>query len=75
MQHAGDVDAKLDGENVPACTLFVSPRERNNVAVTSGLDRVKRVVASAREPLLSYAFGENRTGLIGAVSGRRSPEP
>jgi hypothetical protein len=58
-----------------ASSFLVGPGIRHNNTVTARLHRIEAVVPitdlpSRRDPLL-----ENRTGLVGALSGRRSPEP
>jgi|SRR5207248_8906413 len=60
---------------VVALTVLVGPGERDNDMVTVRPDRIEAVVPIPELPSRRYPFLENPTGLIGAVSGRRLPEP
>jgi hypothetical protein len=58
-----------------ALSLLVRPGERDDHAVAPRLDGIEVGVPITGLPSRDEPFPENRTGLVGAVSGRRRPEP
>jgi hypothetical protein len=57
-----------------ALSFLVGPGERDDHPVGSRLDMIEAVVPIAELAPGSYPFFEDLTGLVRAVSGRRSPE-
>src|SRR2546430_11495512 len=60
---------------VVASPVLVGPGERDDDPVTVRPDRIEAVVPIAEPPSRRHPFRENRTGLVGAASGGRLPEP
>ena len=56
-------------------SLLVSPGERDDNTATTGLHGVEVVVPSTEHPPVRQRLVESRTGLVGAVSGRRPEQP